>query len=62
MKPSNLPKDGNFSGRINKQILKLLKTKGVTAQHIIDSYIDTMMKVDIKVEFKRGPKDEKGNS
>lgn len=56
MKPSELPKDGNFSGRINNQVKKLLKEKGVTVQAIIDQYIDDLIKTEIKVSWKRGPK------
>ena len=56
MKPSELPKDGNFSGRINKKVKQKLKEKDVTIQHIVDAYIDQLLKAEINVEWKRGPK------
>lgn len=49
--PSDLPKDGRFSGRINKQIKRRLNEKGVTIQKIVDAYIDTMLKVDVDVKW-----------
>ena len=56
MKPSELTKDGNFSGRINKDVQKVLKKKNITAQKIIDAYIDNLLSVDIKITWKNGPK------
>lgn len=57
MKPSELKKDGNFSGRINKQALKELKKIGITIQEIIDAYVDATLKVDVTIEPKyRGKK------
>lgn len=52
MKPSELPKDGNFSGRINKQVLKELKQLGMTPQKIIDAYIDSVLKAEVQVKAK----------
>lgn len=43
IKPSELPKDGNFSGRINKEMKELLKKKGVTIQKIVDEKIDEII-------------------
>lgn len=54
MKPSQLPKDGNFSGRINKQVQELLRKKGISVQDIIDAYIDNLIKVETIVKWKRG--------
>ena len=55
-KPSQLPKDGHFSGRINKKIKALLKKKRIGAQEIIDAYVDSLLKVDTNIKWKRGPK------
>jgi len=52
MKPSDLPKDGNFSGRINKQAKAALKKLGMTEQAIIDAYLDAVL----KVYFEVGPR------
>ena len=56
MKPSDLPKDDNFSGRVNKRIKAFLKKKEITAQKIFDAYIDTLLKVETDIKWKRGPK------
>jgi len=53
MKPSELPKDGNFSGRINQEVKKILREQGITEQSIIDAYIDGLIKASIMVEWKR---------
>lgn len=58
MKPSELKKDGNFSGRINNQVKKELRKLGVSVQDIVDAYIDAVLKTDIKVL----PKYTKGGS
>ncbi len=52
MKPSELKKDSNFSGRINKDIKKELRRIGITEQEIINDYIDSVLKVDIKIRSK----------
>jgi len=57
MKPSELKKDARFSGRINKEVQKVLRQKGITVQAIIDGYIDNLLKVGIKVEWKHGKKE-----
>ena len=53
MKPSELNKDGNFSGRINKKIKKALKKEGLSEQSIIDDFIDAKFKAGIIVEPKK---------
>ena len=52
MKPSNLDKDGHFSGRINKKVKAILRRLGMTEQKIIDAYIDATLSVGVKVELK----------
>ena len=52
MKPSELKKDKNFSGRINNQVKKELKKIGVSVQDIVDAYIDSVLKADISVKPK----------
>jgi mRNA-degrading endonuclease RelE of RelBE toxin-antitoxin system len=52
MKPSELKKDGNFSGRINKKVQKELKKLGISAQEIIDAYINATLKVAVNIEPK----------
>lgn len=49
MKPSELKKDGNYSGRINKQNLKELKKLGISINDIIDAYIDATLKINLDV-------------
>ena len=52
MKPSNLEKNDNFSGRINKEMKKELRKLGMTEQKIIDAYIDSVFKVSTNIELK----------
>jgi hypothetical protein len=61
-KPSDLKKDDNFHGRINKNVKKELKKLGVSAQDIVDSYINSVFKVDIKIvlKYNHKSKGEKG--
>ena len=49
MKPSNLDKDGHFSGRINKKVKAILRKLGMTEQKIVDAYIDATLKIDVDV-------------
>ena len=49
MKPSELNKDDNFSGRINKEIKAELKRLGMSPQKIIDAYIDATLNVNVEV-------------
>lgn len=49
MKPSEMNKDGNFSGRINKDVLNALKKIGMTPQKIIDAYVDAALVVEIHI-------------
>jgi len=49
MKASELKKDGNFSGRINKEVLDMLKKRGITVQKIVDEYVDKI-ELDLKVK------------
>lgn len=51
MKASELKKDGNFSGRINKEVLAMLKKRGITVQKIVDEYIDKL-ELDLKIKKK----------
>ena len=52
MKPSELKKDGNFSGRINNHVKKELKKIGISVQEIVNAYIDATLKVDIEAKPK----------
>ena len=52
MKPSDLEKDGHFSGRINKKIKAELNKIGMTEQKIVDAYINAMVKIDVGIELK----------
>jgi len=49
LNPSDLQKNDNFSGRINKEVKAELRRLGMTEQKIIDAYIDATLKVDLKV-------------
>ena len=54
MKASELKKDGNFSGRINKEVLAMLKKRGITVQKIVDDYIDKL-ELDLKIKKQNKP-------
>ncbi len=47
--PSDLPKDTNFSGRMNKDVKAELKRLGMSPQKIIDAYVDATLKVNLDV-------------
>lgn len=59
MKPSELPKDDNFSGRINKKVKAALKELGMTPQKIVDLYANEVLKAEITVERKHQPRRKK---
>ena len=42
MKASELKKDGNFSGRINKEVLAMLKKHDISVQKIVDNFWDEL--------------------
>ncbi|MCA9381772.1 hypothetical protein KC678_05890 [Candidatus Dojkabacteria bacterium] len=42
MKASELKKDGNFSGRINKEVLAMLKKHDISVQKIVDNFLDEL--------------------
>jgi len=48
MKASNLKKDTIKSVRINGDVMKELTDKGLTLQMIIDLFIDTQVKVEVR--------------
>jgi hypothetical protein len=57
MKPSDLPKNDNFSGiRMNKEIKAALKKLGMSPQKIVDAYINEIFTLDVNVLLKHRPK------
>lgn len=48
MKPSDMKKDKVSSVRINSDLLKKLKRKGITLQSIIDKEVDKQFSIDVK--------------
>ena len=52
MKITDLKKDGQRSVRINKKVIKYLKTKGISVQKIVDKYVDNNLKVDEQLKIR----------
>ena len=53
MKPSELPKDKRDSVRINKEIDKVLREKGLSVQKILDKALNAFFDVKIDVREKK---------
>jgi len=48
IKPSELKKDKQFSGRINTEVFEKLQKMGYSIQKIIDEFADKHVKIEVK--------------
>lgn len=46
MKPSQMPKDARFSGRINSEVKAVLDSNNISISEIIDLFIDNNILLD----------------